>query len=48
MSAWKEWQEGLISEDEYKNDCDLDDWRAEIARRKLGLVEDHGEEEDRE
>lgn len=48
MSAWKEWQDGLISEGDYKADCDLDDWRADIARHKLGLVEDEEEDEESE
>lgn len=44
MSAWREWQEGLISEEEYKNDYDLDDWRAQLVS---GSEEENEEEEDK-
>ncbi len=46
--SYNEWKHGLISDDEYASEYELDDWRAEVARHKLGLVEDEEEDEEQE
>jgi len=46
--SYKEWKYGMISDDEYAMEYELDDIRAEFARYRLGLVEDEEEDEDSE
>jgi hypothetical protein len=46
--SYTEWKHGWISDDEYASEYELDDCRADVARHKLGLVEDEEEDEETE
>lgn len=46
--SYTEWKHGLISDDEYAMEYELDDVRAEFARYRLGLMEDQEEDEETE
>ena len=46
--SYTEWKHGWITDDEYAMEFALDDWRAEVVRHKLGLVEDQEEDEESE
>ena len=44
--SYTEWKHGWISDDEYAMEYELDDMSAEVARRKLGRVEDEEDEDE--
>jgi hypothetical protein len=46
--SYTEWKNGWISDNEYAMEFVLDDMRADVARHKLGLVEDEEEDEESE